>query len=290
MMGLLTVQQPGFDDAFNVQPLGLEHGLHRHPLFTPERIRRLVECWPDKDFFVAAGAAEAGTQFYSTPDVALTPADALARLEQGSYRILLKRLERHDMEFRDLLAELVAEVATLRPQLHREKILRLESFLFISSASTITPFHFDPEIGLFFQIAGNKTYHMYSPSVLSEEELEKYYLRGSISIGQVDFNARKACSEFRFDLRPGLGMHQPANAPHWVQTRGEISISYSFAIETRRTRAMGRTRAFNGLCRHMAMTPARPGLRPLADSMKANCIQVMRPVLDRAVALRRLMT
>lgn len=285
-MSLLSVDQAAFSERFNLVPQALEHGLHQHPAFALDKVRELVDGWPDRDFFVACGAPEAGTAFYATPRAPLTPAAAFEAIDRGSHRILLKRLEQHDPGFRELLRLLLDEVLALRPELRREKILRLESFLFISSASTITPFHFDPEIGFFFQVFGNKSYHIYSPDVLSEHELEKYYLRGEIDIGQVDLESRKACREFLFDLVPGRGMQQPANAPHWVETSGTLSISYSFALETERTRAMGRTRAFNGLCRRFSMAPTPPGRQPAVDLAKANCMRLVRPLISgsRAVA------
>ena len=287
-MGFLNVDQAAFSDRFNLVPQALSHGLHEHPLFAPDNVRALVAGWPGKDFFVAGGAPDPGTAFYAAPHTSLTPAAAFEVLGHGSHRILLKRLEQHSPGFRELLASLLEEVLMLHPVLRREKIVRLESFMFISSASTITPFHFDPEIGFFFQILGNKTYHIYSPDVLAEQELEKYYLAGQIDIGQVDLGSRKALPEFRFDLAPGLGMHQPANAPHWVETSDTLSISYSFSIETDRTRSVGRTRAFNGLCRRLSMTPASLGAQPMADSMKANCMQLARPLISGSLAVARM--
>lgn len=289
-MSLLKVDQATFGEGFNAVPHRLGHALHEHRIFALDKVRELVGAWPGRDFFVAAGAPGAATAFYATPTTTLTPAAAFGEIEMGSgsHRILLKRLERHDPDFRELLSALAAEIMAMRPQLHHEKILRLESFMFISSASTITPFHFDPEIGFFFQIAGNKSYHIYSPEVLTEYELEKYYLRGEIDIGQVDLGSRESCSEFRFDLQPGMGMHQPANAPHWVETSDALSISYSFSMETDRTRAMGRTRAFNGLCRRLSMAPSPPGRQPAVDLLKANCMHLVRPLINGSISVARL--
>jgi hypothetical protein len=198
----------------------------------------------------------ADSRFYSAPAVKLSPGQAFEHIGAGSYRILLKRLEQHDADFLALLDELFAKVNALRPELRHDKVIRLESFLFISSASTITPFHFDPEINLFFQIAGDKEYHMYGPAALSEAPLERHYLRGSIDIGHADLRDCADKDEFLFSLRPGLGMHQPMNCPHWVQTQNGLSISYSFSIETKRTRAMARTVPSTRCCAGSISFPA----------------------------------
>jgi hypothetical protein len=58
--------------------------------------------------------------------------------------------------------------------------------VFITSTASTTPFHFDPEIGFCSLIEGEKIYHVYSPSALRETVLEKFYLQGQTSIGQVE--------------------------------------------------------------------------------------------------------
>lgn len=287
-MNLIDVSPQTFLQDLNRQPFGLRHALHTLPLFSMAALRQVAAAWPAKDFFVAQGAPAPGTKFYSTEPVSLTPGEAFDRLGVGSYRILLKRLERHAPGFRELLDALFEEVCCLRPEFRNERLMRLESFIFISSASTITPFHFDPEMNFFFQIAGDKAYHMYAPDSLAEPELERYYLRGAIDIGQVDFWRRRGQPEHRFDLAPGLGMHQPINAPHWVETGGGLSISYSFSVETDRTRAMGRTRAFNSLVRLVGMRPSRPGDKRLVDQAKAQAMHAVRPLIDGAMAIRRM--
>lgn len=282
----LDVSQAEFAECFNATPIGLGHNLHTCPLFAWDNIRRLMQDWPLGEYFVAAGAARPGSGFYTGPAAKLSTARAFDELDRGSYRILLKRLEKHDSACRDLLSQLLEDVFELNPALRLEKIVRLESFLFASSAATITPFHFDPEINFFFQIVGEKTYHLYSPTALAEEELEPYFLRGVIDIGQVDLERRRNHPEFCYELRPGLGINHPATAPHWVETKATISVSYSFCIETERTRALGRTRAFNGLCRRLWMSPAPPGRRPKVDFVKAGCMRAVRPLIAGMRAIR----
>ena len=161
-------------------------------------------------------------------------------LDTAPCRLLLKRPENYDPHFRLLLDRLFAEVVALQPELASEKIVRLESAVFFTSAATTTPFHFDPEIAFFSQIVGEKIYHVFAPDVLTESELEDFYVRNVINIGQVDLDRRNPASEHVFRLSPGFGLHQPQNAPHWVETVRSRSISYSFVFETASSRARGR--------------------------------------------------
>jgi cupin superfamily protein len=153
----------------------------------------------------------------------------------------------------------------------------LESSIFLTSAATLTPFHFDPSAVFFFQIAGKKMYHVYPPAALTEPELEQFYFRGMVDIAQVELNRRDPKQEHVFDLSPGKGFHQPQNAPHWVETSGDISVSYSFFFETLRAREISRTRGFNYYMRKVGVEPTPPGARPRLDAFKADAMRMWIP-------------
>jgi hypothetical protein len=184
-----------------------------------------------------------------------------------------------------LLDALFAQVLHLRGGLRGERLRRLESAVFITSAASITPFHFDPEIAFFMQIEGRKVYHVYDPASVSEHELEQFYRRGELSIAEVDLKSRDPSLEHVYTLNPGDGHHQPHDSPHWVETGAGRSISYSFVFETNATRARGRTLACNFYLRRAGMTPSRPGLSPMQDAAKAAAIRVAFPVRRRLLRL-----
>jgi hypothetical protein len=112
------------------------------------------------------------------PYVPLNASQAIEALDAGSHRILLKRAENHDSRFRELIDSLFQQVVKTLGGLGDQKVTRLESDILISSAATITPFHFDPEIGVVSQIEGDKIYHVYSPTVVLEDELERCRVAG----------------------------------------------------------------------------------------------------------------
>jgi hypothetical protein len=89
----------------------------------------------------------------------LHPHEVMQHLETGSYRVLLKRPENYDLRFRELIDQLFAQVADSLGEFGDDRIVRREAGIFISSGATTTPFHFDPEIGFFFQIEREKIYH-----------------------------------------------------------------------------------------------------------------------------------
>ena len=282
----LFTAPPDFRAKYDRQPFGFEHRLSGLDLFSDSSLRALAARY-DRNFFVAAGARSPDTAFYAVPSGEYAPLEAFDRLDSIKQRILLKSPENYDARYRELLDALFDEVTALRGGLHGERIVRLASSILISSAASITPFHFDPEISFFFQIAGEKFYHLYEAAALTEAELERFYVAGIVDIGQVAFQGRDRAYEHAFELAAGKGMHQPQNCPHWVETRATRSISYVISYETDATRSLGRTRAFNYYLRRAGFRPAPPGAAPQADARKASAMQVFIPFRKGAGAIAR---
>jgi hypothetical protein len=272
--------------SFDRVPFGYQHNLSGLGLFEFDSLCTLARKY-DHDYFVATSAPSPGSGFYSVRYGVHTPYEALQLLDLGNQRILLKRPENYDARYGELMRVLFESVLRMRGGLGRARLVRLDSSILISSAAAITPFHFDPEVSFFFQIEGEKIYHLYTPTVLSEEELERFYRMGIVNIGQVDFDGRDPAEEHVFRLGPGKGMHQPQNSPHWVETQGSRSISYVFSFETDMSREVGRTRAFNYYMRKLGLTPSRPGTCHALDAMKAQAMQVAIPLRKSIAGLAR---
>ncbi len=282
----LDIDPRSYETSYNKTPFGFTHNLHQLDIFQFDSILRLLEKYDgaSNDYYVAGSAAAAGSAFFEAPHIKLTPREAIKQLDQRPTRILLKRMENHDEQFRALTEVLIKQLRGIPGGLGTQPILRMQSSLFISSAASTTPLHFDPEVAFFAQIEGGKTYHVYTPDDVSEQDLESFYVQGKVSIGQLDMAQRDPGKEQVYNLNAGLGFHQPQNAPHWVETCGTRSISYSLVYETSADRALGRTRAFNYYERKLGMSPTPPGQHSQLDGMKAEAIipdRLARKVLDR---------
>jgi len=290
----LFIEPAGFATRFDREPFGFSHNLHSLDLFRFDSLARLASRYvtAPRDYFVAATASSAATEFKSVTHSQWSVEEAMQRVGTDAVRVLLKRPENHDPLFRQLLDTLFEQVMQLRGGLKGERVVRLESAVFVTSASSITPCHFDPEIAFFAQIEGRKNYHVYAPSSMSEAELESFYREGIVSIAEVDLPTRNPGLEHFYALEPGDGHHQPQNCPHWVETGAGRSISYSFVFETDATRARNRTRACNHFLRQAGFQPAVPGVSPGRDAAKAAAMRVMFPIRRRVnnltARLRRL--
>jgi len=274
----LDIESTSMEESFNRTPFAFTHRLHELDLLQFDSLRELAAKYGEHDRFVASGARSPGTAFYSVRHGTHSAREAIDDLDSGNHRVLMKRPEDYDPRFHELLDTVLAEILELRGGLRGERIVRLQSSILVSSAAQITPFHFDPEITFFFQIEGDKIYHAYSPASLDEVELERFYRRDVVNIGQVDLESRDVRYDHVFNLAAGKGFHQPENSPHWVETRASRSISYAVSFNTDRTRAVGRTRAFNHYMRSAGLRPAPPGTHPVADAIKAKTMDVAIPV------------
>ena len=278
-IGQIDLAGQVLDHSFNHEPIGFDHNLGTLDIFGLESLKALAEKFDghSHDYMVATSAIAPDQKFRAVKAKDLSPRDAIERLKSESVRILLKRPQNYDPRFKKLLDGLVAQVVSLSGRLKDDPIVRLESSIFLTSAKTLTPFHFDPSAVFFFQIAGDKIYHVYPPAALTEPEMEQFYFRGLVDIAQVDLGRRDPKLEHVFNLSAGKGLHQPQNAPHWVETSGDISISYSFFFETLSARQIGRTRGFNYYMRKAGAEPNPPGTNPRVDAFKADAMGVWIP-------------
>jgi hypothetical protein len=279
----LEIDAAAFQEAFDREPFPFSHNLSALGSFSDSALRELANRYDaqPRDYFVAAGAAAPDSEFFAVPNGLCKPSEAMERLQTSSIRLLLKRPENHDAGFRRLLDQQFAQVMALLGGRKGERLIRLESSVFITSAAATTPFHFDPEIGFFSQIEGEKIYHCYSPSALRERDLEDFYLQAKITIGQVDLRICDPALDHVYHLLPGSGLHQPQNAPHWVETTASRSVSYAFVFETDVTRRRGQARAYNHYMRKFGLHPQSPGGRPAVDAVKAAAMRMLIPVRQR---------
>jgi hypothetical protein len=276
----LTLDARTYARDFDRVPFGFDHDLSSLPLLGFDSIRALARAY-EREYFVASGDNSPATEFYSAGLGGRSPLEALETLGDSNQRVLLKRPELYDDRFADLLRSLFEEIVDARGGLRGERVVRLMSSILISSSAAVTPFHFDPEITFFFQIEGEKAYHLYEPSVLTEPELERFYSMGIVNIGQVELAGRDPRAEHVFNLRAGKGLHQPQNCPHWVGVGASRSISYAVSFETDAMRARGRTRACNHYLRGLGLSPTPPGERPALDARKSAAMQAFIPLRKR---------
>ena len=265
-MPLLELESSGFRDQFSRTPFLVRHHLADHPLFALSKLVELSRRLPASRVEYNAGNVPLTLDPANTPQTGLSAEETIRRISECKSWLVLKNVEQ-DPEYGELLDRCLAEVRVLS-QAISPGMLDRESFIFISSPGSITPYHMDPEENFLLQIRGSKTMRVFDPSdpsVLSEAEIERFYNGAHRNLVFRDEIAAKARA---FELSPGLGVHVPVTAPHWVQNGPEVSVSYSITFQTKASLRRAQAYRMNAGLRRWGLRPGPIGRSPLRDGLK----------------------
>jgi len=252
-------------------PFAFQHRLAETGLFT---IPRLVKCAEKllrsgRGFrFVAREAQDRiDSRFDDSPARDKVPA-AFDELESGSAWMKLNNIGDVDRDYAQLLDDCIDDVSALAGHDLRPELTLAQFTVFCSSPGSVTPYHIDHEVNFLCQVAGEKVACVWDPadrSVLSEREIERFYA------GEI--NAAKhrddiAAKGHQFVLRPGVGVHHPPLAPHWVRTGDSVAISVSLNLCLKHIDRRAHVYQANHLLRRLGMRPAPPGRSNTFDRIK----------------------
>lgn len=259
----LRLQAPIVAGCFGTRPFAMRHHLAEHALFELPRLIGLARDLPAASVEYNAGDLPLTVDPARTPRNGLSAAETLQRIESCRSWMVLKNVEQ-DPAYRRLLEACLAEVQPLCPPGH-ERMLDLEAFVFVSSPGAVTPYHMDPEQNFLLQIRGEKTMQVFDRGVLGELELERFH-----SGGHRNLVYRDACAAHAeaFTLRPGMGLHVPACAPHWVQNGAAVSVSFSITFRTPALLRRAHVHACNAQLRRLGLLPSPAGQSAWRDSAK----------------------
>src|SRR6185436_1198074 len=272
----LDIDHDSFRGCFDRRPFVIGHELTNHPLFEISRLLRLCRSLPESSVEYNAGNIPVNVAPERTPANGLSAEETIRRIAECKSWLVLKYVEQ-EPEYRALLHRCLAEGARHSEPLQPGMCLA-QGFVFISSPGAVTPYHMDPEHNFLLQIRGSKRIHLFDGrdrSILSEQELEQFYCGGHRNL---EYRTEREGAGWTFDLRPGLGLHFPATAPHFVRNGADVSVSFSITFRTpdlERRRMLHRCNAF--LRRH-GLQPAGVGTHPRHDSLKTLSYRVARSI------------
>ncbi len=267
---LLELDRETFRAKFNRQPFMIGHDLAGHPLFTLPRLVELSKRLPKDHVKYNAGNIPVTQGLYTGPQTGLSVEETIHRIEECGSWMVLKWVEQDD-EYRDLMNRCLDEVQALSESVEPGMCKR-ESFIFVTSPRSITPYHLDPEHNFLLQIRGSKTLKLLPRSALSEQELEKYFGEGR----DPDFNEESSRQASTFILTPGKGLHFPVTIPHWVENGDEFSVSFSITFRTPASDRRGIVYDVNNILRRRNFKPAPYGRSRLTDSAKFYAFRAVR--------------
>lgn len=263
---LIEVDEASFRESFNRRSFTIQHHLVDHPLFTLPCLVELARRLPPESIEYNAGDLPISLDPALTPRNGLSVEDTIRRIEDHRSWMVLKYVEQ-DAQYRAVLHRCLDEIAEYSEPLWPGMFQR-EGFIFISSPGSTTPFHIDPEFNFLLQVRGTKYMNVFDPAdrgLVSEEQVETFLAGGHRNLPYRPEFQSKACVT---ELQPGMGVHVPITAPHWVKNGDAVSISFSITFRTPGSVRRAAVYEANARLRRQGLRPAPPGTSALRDQVK----------------------
>ena len=263
MSPLLDVDPHELFSAMGRRPFEVDHHLEGHPLLSLEALGELADSMPpdhierqrtDLDLVLPGGGNPRGG--------VKSPGDLVRGIEASKAWVVLWNVE-SDPRYKSLLDEILDPIAGLLGD-REGGMCRREAFVFISSAASLTPVHFDPEHNFLLQIHGVKQMHIgqFATAERGQRELERYYIGGHRNLEHMPDEADV------FRLKPGKGVYVPSHAPHWVTNEDRACISLSITFHTGAILRKGNLHVVNYHLRRLGLSPSCPDESAFADRLK----------------------
>lgn len=238
-----------FFTAYPLSPAILGHELAHHPLLSLAALAEAARELPGQHVERRVADAVNGGDFAMDAPGG-DAADVIPSIETSGNWIMLRFVEQLP-RYRRLLEGLMAELdPAIAPLTGASRSLK--GFIFISAPGTLTPFHFDAEYNILFQIAGDKDFVTYPPEppFLSQGRREAYHRAGENMLPwQDDFEALGTVHP----LAPGDALYVPHASPHWVRAGAAPSISLSMTWQNDWSLAAGDALTINPVLRRLGL-------------------------------------
>lgn len=233
------------------KPGRMRHRLTTEPLLARAALAKAAYALPPQQVENRTQVPSAGAAVFPVADGEWL---MLRNIEQlPRYRTLLRRL----------LAALAPVIGPATGPVYEVK-----GSVLICAPGTHTPFHFDAEYSILFQIAGDKVFAAYPPAppFLDLARREAYHCAGDNLLDwQPDFAARGE----QHLLSPGDALFVPYAAPHWVRAADSHTITLSVSWQCRKSRAVADALALNPLLRTMGLPAYDPNATATAPWLRA---------------------
>jgi hypothetical protein len=284
---LIEDSQTPYRDGFNTFQYAFRHHLANHELFAipslVELAEHIVRHGPPERFVIFGATPESARTKFSQLKVEPRLAEKIRGLAQGRAWLKLAFAQDYSPAFRRVHEQLLDEIGQLSGFPLRRELGWSSMTIMLASPGIVTPYHIDHESNFLFQIHGAKDIWLFDPRdrrVLSEEEIERYYA-GNVHAADFRDDLQEAARPYR--LEPGLGIHNPPLAPHWVRNGADVSVSLSLNFSLRRLESRARVYQVNHCLRRLGIRPRPPEQSALIDWLKSEPVKAMAGATPRSL-------
>jgi len=273
-------EKAAFRTNFNRDSFQFRHRLAGHPLFEMPRLIELAKTCkahprarPDEVYF-DTGDVKVTQRWDETPRPEMPPEEVLERIHTSGAWMMIRRAELVD-DYRVVLDECMNEIQDLL-QIDLNAVMQVKNaIVFITSPERVTTYHIDRECNFLLQISGDKALSVFDRTdrtVLPEEEIERYW---AIDNNAAIYKPHLQDRAHVYTMTPGVGVHIPVNAPHWVKNGKTPSVSLSINFEYKARTRSDVYRA-NFFLRRLGLHPRPPGQSELRDRAKRLALPALR--------------
>jgi mannose-6-phosphate isomerase-like protein (cupin superfamily) len=254
-------------------PHKLVHNLGAHPLLELDALACLAEALPAASIEYNAADQPIGVDGKPAP-TGIPIGQTIREIGSSGSWAVLKNIEQH-RDYAGLLESLLSE---LRPEIEARtgRMMMTQGFVFVTSPSGVTPYHFDPEHNILLQLRGSKVMTQFpagEPAYAPDEVHETYHTGGG---RELTWREDLVAGGREFALGPGEALFVPVMAPHFVRNGPEPSVSLSITWRSEWSFAEADARAFNGMLRRIGLKPRSTGRWPARNLAKAYGWRVLR--------------
>lgn len=220
---LAEAAQSRLANAFPLNAAVFQHSLANEPLLSLEMLALAVTRMNPGHVECRQSRNSNGAPFVFADVPSGDPAETIRAIGQSDCWVMLRFAEQLT-EYAELLERLLAEIDPIIGRFG--PAIKPHAFIFISSPGSLTPFHFDPEFNILFQISGRKRFATYPAEApwLSNAQQSQFHADGE---NLLPWQASFAAEATTHQLAPGDALFVPYKAPHWVEVDQEPSVSLS---------------------------------------------------------------
>lgn len=270
--GVLELDPQMIRSCLNRKPFLIGHRLASHAAFSLQRLVELSRKLPpnDVEYYDGNMTVDLDPKTYRKTNLSIP--ETIRRIEECGSWMVLKWVER-DPEYKALLDACLDEVRVFSESV-APSMRQREAFIFISSPNTVTPYHMDLEYNFLLQIRGTKMFYVFDRACASEEDREQKFSGGHRNL---QFKEEYQKTAYAFDLKPGLGVHVPVAAPHWIKNGNAVSVSFSITFRAPESDRESFIYRVNAHMRKFGINPTPVHQSPVIDAIKFNSLQTIRP-------------